>query len=63
MPKMKTHKGIARRFRKTASGKLKYKTCGAGHLMSTKTGDRCRRMRKPATLHDAIARLYLLRIG
>jgi len=63
MPKMKTHKGLTRRFRKTAKGKLKYKQCNAGHLMSTKSGDRCRRMRRPSTLRDAIGRLYLLRIG
>jgi len=44
MPKMKRHKGIAKRFKLTANGKIKYKKSNAGHLMSGKGGNRRRRL-------------------
>lgn len=50
MPKMKTHKGIAKRFKLTAKGKLRYKHPGAGHLMKSKNAKRRRRLGGPATL-------------
>ena len=34
--KLKTHKGIAKRFKVTKSGKLKYASCGRGHLPTGK---------------------------
>ncbi len=39
MPKQKTHKGIAKRVKVTASGKIKRSRSFAGHLMSHKSGD------------------------
>lgn len=63
MPKMKTHKGIKKRVRVTARGKIKYKQANSGHLMSGKSGKRCRRMRKPSTLGGAIPRRLLLALG
>ena len=56
MPKMKTHKGLKKRFRVTKSGKVRFKRSYAGHLMSGKSGNRCRRMRRPALLGGALAR-------
>ncbi len=50
MPKMKTHKGIKKRVRITASGKVRHKRSNAGHLMSGKSGKRCRALRRPGTL-------------
>ncbi len=50
MPKMKTHKGSAKRMRVTASGKIKYKKSNAGHLMSGKSGNRKRKLRQPGIL-------------
>ena len=44
MPKMKTHKGLAKRVKVTASGKVKHHRSGAGHLMSTKNAKRRRRV-------------------
>lgn len=44
MPKMKRHKGIAKRFKLSAGGKIKYKKSNAGHLMSGKGGNRRRRL-------------------
>ena len=44
MPKQKTHKGISKRFKVTASGKVKYKRSFGGHLMSSKDAKRRRRI-------------------
>ena len=50
MPKMKTHKGLKKRMRISASGKVRHKRSGANHLMSGKSGGRCRSLRKPGVL-------------
>jgi large subunit ribosomal protein L35 len=58
MPKMKTHKGLMKRIRVTATGKIKYKQPNAGHLMSSKGGKRRRRLHKPGVLKSTfVARL------
>ena len=44
MPKMKTYKGIAKRFRVTATGKLKRKQAGKKHLNSHTSGKRKRQL-------------------
>ncbi|MBN1796359.1 MAG: 50S ribosomal protein L35 [Sedimentisphaerales bacterium] len=44
MPKQKTHKGLKKRVKVTASGKVKHKKAGAGHLMSSKNAKRRRRL-------------------
>lgn len=54
MVKMKTHKGVKKRVRVTASGKVKHKKSYTGHLMSSKSGRRCRRLRKPGMLHGPV---------
>lgn len=36
MPKQKTHKGIKKRFRLTAKGKIKHRIAGTSHLASHK---------------------------
>ncbi len=63
MPKMKTHKGIKKRVKVTARGKIKYKKANAGHLMSGKPGKRRRALRQPATLKGALSRRMLLAVG
>jgi len=50
MPKMKTHKGTLKRVRVSATGKVKHKRANAGHLMSGKSGNRCRALRTPSVL-------------
>jgi large subunit ribosomal protein L35 len=42
MPKLKTHKGAAKRFRKTASGKSKRGHSHARHILTKKTAKRKR---------------------
>lgn len=46
MPKMKTHKGAARRFRKTAKGKFKTTSPYADHIKTKKNAKRKRNLRK-----------------
>lgn len=53
MPKQKSHKGLAKRVKVTASGKVKLKKAGAGHLMSSKNAKRRRRINAPATVDKA----------
>lgn len=50
MPKMKRHKGIAKRFKVSAGGNVKYKKANSGHLMSGKGGTRRRRLAKKGIL-------------
>jgi large subunit ribosomal protein L35 len=42
MPKQKTHKGMKKRFRVTASGKVKHRKTDRGHLKSGKSPKRKR---------------------
>ena len=42
MPKQKTHKGLAKRVKITGGGKVSRRKAFGGHLMSTKSGNRCR---------------------
>jgi large subunit ribosomal protein L35 len=53
MPKLKTHKGIKKRFKVSATGKVSHKRCGSSHLMSHKSGKQVRRLRKKSTLKIA----------
>jgi len=50
MPKLKTHKGIKKRFKVSATGKVSHKRCGSSHLMSHKNGKQVRRLRKKTQL-------------
>ncbi len=50
MPKMKTKKSVAKRFRKTATGKLKHTGAARSHLLSSKTSKRKRKMRQNKVL-------------
>ena len=45
MPKMKTHKGTAKRFKKTGTGKIKHKKSGSSHLLTHKTRARKRHLK------------------
>jgi len=55
MPKQKTSKGMVKRFKVTAKGKLKHRSPGASHLLSGKTAKRRRRLRKPKVMTGAMA--------
>lgn len=55
MPKQKTHKGMKKRFKLTASGKAKHKSAFRGHLLSGKSGGRKRHLRKDGLVTGAEA--------
>jgi large subunit ribosomal protein L35 len=44
MPKMKTHRGAAKRIKRTGTGRLRRKQAGKGHLRIAKGADRFRRL-------------------
>ena len=48
MPKQKTHKGIKKRFRVTAKGKVKHRQAGTSHLAARMTQKRKRKLRGTA---------------
>ena len=44
MPKLKTHKGAAKRFKKTATGKVKRGHSGLRHMLTSKAHKRKRKL-------------------
>lgn len=46
MPKMKTHRGAAKRFKKTGTGKLKRAKAFRSHILTKKSSKRKRNLRK-----------------
>ncbi len=44
MPKMKTHSGTKKRFKKTGSGKLTHEQTNRRHLLEVKNSKRTRRL-------------------
>ena len=63
MPKMKTHKGSKKRFRVTASGKLKRRQAGKKHLLSHKTGKRKRSLRGVVIDARKLSKKYIEMMG
>ena len=53
MPKLKTHRGAAKRFKRTGSGKLKRGHAYKRHLTGKKSQDRIRSLRKPTLVSGA----------
>jgi large subunit ribosomal protein L35 len=53
MPKMKTRRGAAKRFRTTGSGKIKRRKAYKSHILAKKTRKRKRGLRKPALVAAA----------
>ena len=50
MPKMKTHKGAAKRFKRTGTGKIMHRKAWHGHNKYKKTNSRWRRTKGTKTL-------------
>lgn len=46
MPKMKSHRAAKKRFKTTATGKIKREKANASHKFTCKSQDRKRRLRK-----------------
>ncbi len=53
MPKMKSHSGAKKRFRKTASGKLRARHAFSSHILEKKSPKRKRSFRKPRDISPA----------
>lgn len=53
MPKQKTRKAVAKRFKKTATGKILRESTGRGHLFTNKSTKQKRRLRKGGQVSDA----------
>jgi len=56
MPKLKTNRGAAKRFKVTGSGKVKRYKAYASHLLSAKTTKRKRNLRKSVLVNARDAR-------
>ena len=56
MPKMKTKKSVAKRFKLTSTGKVKYKKQGTRHILTKKGSKRKRRLRHPDILSSVETR-------
>ncbi len=52
-PKLKTHRGAAKRFKVTATGKILRMHSGKRHLLGTKPANRMRRLKKLTRVHPA----------
>ncbi|NLT96462.1 MAG: 50S ribosomal protein L35 [Clostridia bacterium] len=56
MPKMKTHRGAAKRFKKTATGKIKRYHAFKSHILEKKSAKRKRNLRKSAIMFEGDAK-------
>jgi len=63
MPKQKTHKGLKKRVKVTASGKVKHKKAGTGHLMSSKNAKRRRKLSTAGTLDKTEIKRIKIALG
>ena len=50
MPKMKTHRGAAKRFSLTGSGKIKRNKAYKSHILNKKSAKRKRNLRQATTM-------------
>jgi large subunit ribosomal protein L35 len=56
MPKIKTHRGAAKRFKRTKSGKFLRGKAFKQHILSSKTRKRKRKLRGTTTVHHTDAK-------
>ncbi|MEE9396800.1 MAG: 50S ribosomal protein L35 [Methylococcales bacterium] len=56
MPKMKTNRGAAKRFKRTASGGFKCNQSHRRHILTKKSTKRKRQLRKDSMLHPSDVR-------
>lgn len=58
MPKMKTHRGAAKRFKVTGSGKIKKAKAFKSHILEKKSSKRKRNLRKAGLVAAADAKRF-----
>jgi large subunit ribosomal protein L35 len=52
MPKMKTHSGAKKRFKVTATGKIRGRHSFTSHILEKKSPKRKRKLGQPATISE-----------
>ncbi len=57
MPKMKTRKSAAKRYRVTGTGKVRYKKQGLRHILTKKSSKRKGNLRSSGILSDCEAKI------
>ena len=62
MGKLKTKRGVAKRFKLTKKGKIKYTLGGKSHLASSKKAKRMRKLRKRGILNNKTEMKYFKRM-
>ena len=63
MPKMKTHRGAAKRFTLTGSGKIKKNIAYRSHILEKKSPERKRNLRKAELVTSADERRVRRMLG
>jgi large subunit ribosomal protein L35 len=63
MPKMKTHRGAAKRFKVTGTGKLMRGRAGLNHILEKKSPRRKRRLAGEAVLSPGDAAVVRRQLG
>ena len=63
MPKMKTHKGTAKRFRKTGPGKIMRAKAFKSHILTTQSPKRIRGFRQETELAPSDVKTVSQRMG
>ncbi|MCU0666289.1 MAG: 50S ribosomal protein L35 [Candidatus Omnitrophica bacterium] len=62
MPKLKSKKGVMKRFKRSKTGKIKYYAGGKSHLATNKKTKRIRSLRRAKTIDGAPEKKYLRRM-
>jgi large subunit ribosomal protein L35 len=52
VPKMKSHRGVVKRFKQTPTGKIKRRRAFGNHMLGKKTSQRKRRISSPTVVSD-----------
>ncbi|MHB1137047.1 MAG: 50S ribosomal protein L35 [Coriobacteriia bacterium] len=63
MPKMKTHKGTAKRFKLTGTGKIKRAKAFKSHILEKKSPKRKRNFRQDGLVHAADVKVIKQKLG
>jgi large subunit ribosomal protein L35 len=63
MPKMKTHRGSAKRFRVTGTGKIVRAKAYKSHILTKKSPKRKRNFRKETVIAEADRRVIARNLG
>ena len=53
MPKLKSHRGAAKRFKSTGTGRFKRQKAYKSHILTKKTTKRKRKLDTPTTVSDS----------